>query len=157
MEDNDRVVDSRSSDAGRTIRRRRLCLACQRRFTTYEKSQEGIKLTVIKRDQSRVPYDRDKVVAGLEKACYKRPVSAEAIQRIVDKVEEYLFRRFEKEVPSAIIGEQVMRNLRAMDQIAYIRFVSLCRAFDNAAQLMEEVRLAMEQTEPLEQLKFFED
>ena len=156
MEDNDRVVDSRSSDAGRTIRRRRLCLACHRRFTTYEKTQDGIKLSVIKKDQTRVPYDREKVLAGLEKACYKRSVSAEYLQRMIDRIEEYLVRHFEKEVSSQKIGEQAMRQLRAVDKIAYIRFVSIYRNFDSARDFIEEVGLAIEQTEPLEQLKFFE-
>ena len=85
MTDQDRVVDSRSSDGGRTIRRRRLCLSCKRRFTTYEKTNDGLKLKVIKRDKSRVPYSRDNVLGGLEKACYKRHVSAEQIQGIADK------------------------------------------------------------------------
>ena len=84
-EDCDKVVDSRSSDAGRVIRRRRQCLACKRRFTTYERISEGFKLYVVKKDDSRVPYDRGKIVSGLQKACYKRPVSAEQIQRIADK------------------------------------------------------------------------
>jgi len=157
MEDKDRVVDSRSSDAGRTIRRRRLCLVCRRRFTTYEKTNDGFKLTVVKKDKSRVPYDRDKIIAGLEKACYKRPVPAEHIQRIVDKTEEYIFRRYDKEVSSSVIGEQVMRHLRALDKIAYIRFTSIYREYKSAAELIEEVSRAIEGAEPLEQLKFFED
>ena len=157
MKDKDRVVDSRASDAGRTIRRRRLCLACQRRFTTYEKTNDGFKLTVIKKDKSRVPYFRDKVVRGLEKACYKRPVPAELIQRIADKTEEYIFRRYDKEVPSAVIGEQIMRYLRGVDNISYIRFASIYRDFDNAIDLIEEVSRVINEAEPLEQLKFFEE
>jgi len=94
-EDNDKVVDSRSSDSGRVIRRRRQCLICQRRFTTYEKTSESFKLHVVKKDKSRVPYDREKVIIGLQKACYKRPVSAEQIQLVADRAEEDVFRRFD--------------------------------------------------------------
>lgn len=157
MEDDDKVIDSRSSDAGRTIRRRRQCLSCERRFTTYEKTNDGFKLTVIKRDQSRVPYERDKIIGGLEKACYKRPVPAAYIQKIADKAEENIFKRFDKEVPSTEIGEQVMRYLRAVDKIAYIRFASIYRNFGSALELIEEVQRAIQQAEPIEQLKFFED
>jgi len=156
-EDKDRVVDSRSSDSGRTIRRRRLCLACQRRFTTYEKTTDGLRLTIIKKDSSRVPYDREKVIGGLEKACYKRQVPAELIQHIADKTEEYIFRRSDKEVSSSVIGERLMRHLRAVDKIAYIRFASIYRDFDSAAELIKEVSQTIEQAEPLEQLKFFDD
>ena len=106
-----RVVASREARDDSEIRRRRECGECGRRFTTYEKTHDGFKLTVIKKDQSRVPYERDKVLAGLDKACYKRPVPAAHIQRIADKTEEYIFRRFDKEVSSAVIGEQVMRYL----------------------------------------------
>ena len=156
-EDNDRVVDSRSSDAGRTIRRRRLCLACTRRFTTYEKTNDGFKLTVVKKDKSRVPYNREKILGGLEKACYKRPVSAELIQHMVDRTEEVILRRYEKEVDTSIIGELVMRHLRAVDKIAYIRFASIYRDFNSADELIREVSQTLAQAEPLEQLKFFDD
>ncbi len=156
-EDKDRVVDSRSSDSGRTIRRRRQCLACQRRFTTYEKTTDGLRLTIIKKDNSRVPYDREKVIGGLEKACYKRPVPAELIQHIADKAEEFVFRRSDKEVPSSVIGERLMRHLRAVDKIAYIRFASIYRDFSSATELINEVSQTIEQAEPLEQLKFFDD
>jgi transcriptional repressor NrdR len=138
-EDHDKVVDSRSSDAGRTIRRRRKCLACQRRFTTYEKVGENFRLSVVKKDDTRVPYDRDKVVAGLQKACYKRPVSVEQIQEIADRVEESIFMNFDKEVSSAYIGETVMKFLRLVDKVAYIRFASVYRDFKDAGELIEEV------------------
>ena len=157
MEDKDRVVDSRSSDSGRTIRRRRLCLVCKRRFTTYEKTHDGFKLTVVKKDKSRVPYDRDKIIAGLEKACYKRPIPAEHIQRLVDKTEEYIFRRYDKEVSSSVVGEQVMRRLRGLDKIAYIRFASIYREYKNALEFIDDVSYAIREAEPLEQLKFFDD
>ena len=155
-EDRDRVIDSRSSDSGRVIRRRRQCLVCNRRFTTYEKIGESSKLYVVKKDNSRVPYERDKIVAGLQKACYKRPVSAEQIQQIADKVEEDVFRNFDKEVSSAFIGERVMRHLREIDKVAYIRFASVYRDFKDAGELIEEVREAIAEGEYLGQQKLFE-
>ena len=155
-EDKDKVVDSRSSDAGRVIRRRRQCLACKRRFTTYEKTGESFKLHVVKKDKSRVPYDRDKILSGLQKACYKRSVSAEQIQQIADRAEEDVFRRFDKEVTSAFIGECVMKHLRAVDKVAYIRFASVYREFKDAGELIDEVSRVIQETEPPEQLKLFD-
>jgi transcriptional repressor NrdR len=155
--DKDRVVDSRSSDSDRTIRRRRLCLACNRRFTTYERTVDGCKLFVIKKDKSRVPYDREKVIAGLDKACYKRPVSAEQIQQIADRTEESLFRHYDKEVPSTVIGELLMKHLRTVDKIAYIRFASVCRDFKSASELLDDVTRTLQQAEPVDQLKLFEE
>ena len=156
-EDRDRVIDSRSSDSGRVIRRRRQCLACKRRFTTYEKTGESFKLYIVKKDKSRIPYDRDKIIGGLQKACYKRPVSEEQIQHIADKVEEDIFRNFDKEVSSAFIGESVMKHLRAVDKIAYIRFASVYRSFKSAGELIEEVNRIIKEAEPLEQLKLFDE
>jgi transcriptional repressor NrdR len=150
------VIDSRSSDSGRVIRRRRQCLACKKRFTTYEKTSESFKLHVIKKDKSRVPYDRDKVVGGVQKACYKRPVSAEQIQQIADRTEEDIFRRFDKEVTSAFIGECVMKHLRDADQVAYIRFASVYRQFRDAGELIDEVSKAIQDAESTEQLKLFD-
>jgi len=155
-EDRDRVVDSRSSDSGRVIRRRRQCLACERRFTTYEKTSESFKLHVVKKDKSRVPYDREKVIGGVQKACYKRPVSAEDIQLVADKAEEDIFRRFDKEVTSAFIGECVMKHLRDLDKVAYIRFASVYREFEDAGELLDEVTRAIHDTESAEQLKLFD-
>lgn len=155
-EDNDRVVDSRSSDAGRVIRRRRQCLACRRRFTTYEKTSESFKLHVVKKDRTRVPYDRDKVIVGVQKACYKRPVSAEQIQLVADKTEEDIFRQFDKEVTSAFVGDCVMRHLREMDKVAYIRFASVYREFQDAGDLLDEVTRAIQDTDAAEQLKLFD-
>ncbi|HUS73339.1 MAG TPA: transcriptional regulator NrdR [Sedimentisphaerales bacterium] len=154
-EDRDRVVDSRSSDAGRIIRRRRQCLICKKRFTTYEKIGESFKLYVVKKDDSRTPYERDKVVAGLQKACYKRPVSAARIQQIADKVEESIFQKFDKEVSSAFIGESAMKHLGAVDNVAYIRFASVYRDFSDAGELIEEVSRVIAKAEPLEQLTLF--
>ena len=156
-EDRDRVLDSRSSDGGRVIRRRRQCLACKRRFTTYEKAGESFKLSVVKKDGSRVPYDRDKVIAGAQKACYKRPVSAEQIQQIADKVEEKIFKTFDKEVTSAFIGESVMEQLSKVDKVAYIRFASVYRDFRDAGELMKDLAEVIGKTEPTGQPKLFED
>ena len=156
-EDRDRVVDSRSSDSGRIIRRRRQCLFCKRRFTTYEKIGENSKLYVVKKDDSRVPYDRDKVIGGLQKACYKRQVSAEQIQQIADKVEEDAFRKFEREVSSAFIGESLMRHLRSIDKVAYIRFASVYRDFKDAGELIEEVSEAIHRTEHAGQPGLFDE
>lgn len=155
-EDNDKVIDSRSSDAGRVIRRRRQCLACERRFTTYEKTGDSIKLHVVKKDKSRVPYDRDKIIVGLQKACYKRPVSAEQIQQIADKTEEDVFRRFDREVSSAFIGECVMKHLREVDKVAYIRFASVYREFKDAGELIDEVTRAIQESDRADQLKLFD-
>jgi transcriptional repressor NrdR len=142
-EDKDKVIDSRSSEGGRIIRRRRHCLACSRRFTTYEKIGESVKLSVIKKDGTRVPYDRGKVVTGLQKACYKRAVPAEKIQEIADKIEEDVFRNFDKEVSSQFVGESAMRHLRSVDKVAYIRFASVYRDFTDAGALIDEVRQAI--------------
>jgi transcriptional repressor NrdR len=156
-EDHDKVIDSRSSEGGRVIRRRRQCLTCNRRFTTYEKAAEGFKLNVIKKDGSRLPYDRDKVLAGLQKACYKRPVSVDQVQSIADKVEEDIFREFDKEVSSKFIGESVMRNLRDVDQVAYIRFASVYRQFTDAGDFIEEVRQAIQEPKQEQQPRLFGD
>ncbi len=155
-EDRDRVIDSRSSDGGRVIRRRRQCLMCRRRFTTYEKIGESLKLFVVKKDNSRVPYDRDKIISGLQKACYKRPVSAEQIRQIADKAEESIFRNFDKEVSSAFIGEGVMKQLRRVDKVAYIRFASVYRDFRDAGELIKEVSKVITKAEPIEQLTLFD-
>jgi transcriptional repressor NrdR len=150
------VVDSRSSDAGRIIRRRRQCLACGRRFTTYEKAGDSFKLYVVKKDNSRVPYERDRIIAGLQKACYKRPVSAEQVQQLADKVEEDIFRSFDREVASSFIGDSVMRHLGGVDKVAYIRFASVYRDFKDAGELINEVTEAIEQAEPTGQQGLFD-
>ncbi len=127
-----------------------------RRFTTYEKIAESFKLAVIKKDNSRVPYDRDKLIAGVQKACYKRPVSAEQIQQIADKAEEDIFQNFDKEVPSTFVGETVMRALRQVDKVAYIRFASVYREFKDAGELIEEVRQVIAEAEHIGQKKLFD-
>ncbi len=156
-EDHDKVIDSRSSESGRVIRRRRMCIACKRRFTTYEKIGESFKLNVIKKDGSRVPYDRDKVVAGLQKACYKRPVSADQVQDVADKVEEGIFKNYDKEVSSIYIGENVMTHLRAVDKVAYIRFASVYRDFTDAGDFIDEISQAIQEPDSHDQPKLFGD
>jgi transcriptional repressor NrdR len=131
-------------------------LACKRRFTTYERTGESFRLHVVKKDKTRVPYEREKIISGLQKACYKRPVSAEQIQQIADRTEEDVFRSSDKEVTSAFIGECVMKHLREVDKVAYIRFASVYRDFNDAGELIDEVSRAIQETEPADQLKLFE-
>jgi transcriptional repressor NrdR len=142
--DNDRVVDSRSSEGGFAIRRRRECLECKRRFTTYEKAEQEIRLRVIKKDGSRVPYDRERLLEGLHKALHKRPVSEETIQRIVREIEDELLAKFDQEVPTSFLGQRVMEKLREVDQVAYIRFASVYREFQDVAQFAKEADLLRE-------------
>jgi transcriptional repressor NrdR len=130
---------------------------CRKRFTTYEKIGESFKLYVVKKDGSRVPYERDKIIAGLQKACYKRPVSAEQVQQIADKVEEDVFRNFDKEVSSTFIGESVMKHLRSVDKVAYIRFASVYRQFQDAGELIDEVTQVIREPEYPGQPKLFEE
>jgi transcriptional repressor NrdR len=137
-QDNDKVIDSRSSDGGRVVRRRRNCLSCGRRFTTYERVEETVRLTVIKKDQSRQPYQREKMITGLEMCCFKRPVSDEQIAAIVDAAEEQIYKNFDKEVPSSYIGDALAHRLREVDKIAYVRFASVYRAFEDVGELITE-------------------
>lgn len=136
----DKVIDSRASDGGKVVRRRRECLKCRKRFTTYEKVEETSRLMVIKRDGTRVPFSHDNVLKGVLAACGKRPVSEEAKQRLVDEVEEELHREFDREVPSRAIGERVMQKLAALDKVAYVRFASEYYQFQNVGQFVEELR-----------------
>lgn len=138
--DNDKVVDSRSSEGGRVVRRRRECLACERRFTTYERPEETVRLTVVKKDGSREPYDRQKVIIGLQRACYKRTVSDEQIMKIVEAAEEDIFRAYDREVPSSFIGDVVSRHLAGVDKIAYVRFASVYRQFSDVGELIEQAQ-----------------
>lgn len=138
--DNDKVIDSRSTDAGWCIRRRRHCLECKRRYTTYERAEEKVKLQVIKRDGTRVPYDRSKILAGVKSAAYKRPVSAERLEQVVDEVEEFLVATFEKEVPSQTIGEKIALVLRRVDKVAYVRFASVYRQFQDVGDFIDEAQ-----------------
>jgi len=134
-----KVIDSRSSEEF-VIRRRRECLnlKCGRRFTTYEKIEEA-PLKVVKKDGSRVPFDREKIRSGLEKACYKRPVSDEQIERIISDVESDIYQNFDREVPSRCIGERVFNMLRDVDQVAFVRFASVYREFKDVNDFVEEL------------------
>jgi len=134
-----KVVDSRASAEGLAIRRRRECLACDKRFTTYEHVEEQ-RLMVIKKDGRREPFDRHKLLSGLVKACEKRPISMSDIERLTDEIERDLSRSFEHEVPSREIGERVMKQLHDMDPVAYVRFASVYREFKDAEQFIHELK-----------------
>ena len=135
----DKVVDSRASSDGASIRRRRECLRCGKRFTTYEHVEEQ-PLMVIKKDTRREPFDRHKLLAGLVKACEKRPVSMDDLERLIDELERELSQQFEREVPSREIGERVMRRLHTLDPVAYVRFASVYREFKDVEQFMRELK-----------------
>jgi transcriptional repressor NrdR len=134
----DKVIDSRQSEGGEVVRRRRVCQACNKRFTTKERAENEVKLMVIKRDGTRVPYDRTKVLAGLQRACYKRPLKNEDLIRLVDEVEDVIFRECDREVSSQFIGSVVVDKLRSLDQIAYVRFASVYRRFQDLGELIDE-------------------
>ena len=138
-QDNTRVVDSRPVDDNTAIRRRRMCDACGKRFTTYEKV-ETIPLIVIKKDQNREQFDRSKIEAGVLRACHKRPVSAEQIHKLVDEVETEIFNLEEREIPSSVIGEIVMDKLKDLEAVAYVRFASVYREFKDVNTFMNELK-----------------
>ena len=135
--DETKVIDSRASEPF-SIRRRRQCLSCKRRFTTYEKIEEAL-IKVIKKDGTRIPFDREKIRVGLEKACYKRPVSDEQIEKIISAVEAEIYDNFEREVPSREIGGMVFSLLREIDQVAFVRFASVYREFKDVNDFVEEL------------------
>ena len=134
-----RVIDSRPAEDKNSIRRRRSCDECGKRFTTYEKV-ETIPLIVIKKDNNREQYNRSKIELGILSACYKRPVSAVEIQKTIDSVELEIFNREEKEIPSSLIGEIVMDKLKALDPVAYVRFASVYREFKDVNTFMDELK-----------------
>jgi transcriptional repressor NrdR len=133
------VIDSRQSKDGEVIRRRRECLKCEGRFTSYERIENVLPL-VIKKDNRREPFDRMKIFHGIKKACEKRPVSVEAIESFVTTIEKSLQAGGEKEIPSSIIGEKIMDGLRELDEIAYVRFASVYRQFKDVKEFMEEIK-----------------
>jgi transcriptional repressor NrdR len=133
-----RVVDSRLTKEGGEIRRRRECMHCKRRFTTYERIEEILPL-IVKKDGRRETYDRNKITAGLQRACEKRPVSVTQIEEIADRIEQSLVERGEKEVPSSVVGEAIMRDLHNLDQVAYVRFASVYRSFKDVGEFMREL------------------
>ena len=138
-EDDTRVIDSRPADENMSIRRRRQCDKCQKRFTTYEKV-EAIPLVVIKKDQTREPYDRTKIDKGVFRSCHKRPISVPQMNHLVDQVEAKVFSKEEREIPSSYIGELVMRYLEELDAVAYVRFASIYREFKDVDTFMEELK-----------------
>jgi len=134
-----KVIDSRESHEGSVIRRRRECLQCKRRFTTYERVEELYPL-IAKKDGRREAFDREKILNGLKRACEKRPVSADQLEETVGAIERLLQGMGEKEVPSSVIGEEVMRRLQALDEVAYVRFASVYRSFRDIAEFMNELK-----------------
>ena len=143
--DDNKVVDSRAGKEGDVIRRRRECLSCKRRFTTYERIEEELPL-VVKRDGRREPFDRQKILSGVMKACEKRQISYSAMEHLVDSIEMELSGSAEKEVSTIQIGERVMSKLLQMDDVAYVRFASVYRQFKDASQFVEEIKTLI--TEP---------
>jgi len=150
-QDDDKVVDSRSGEEGRTTRRRRECLACGRRYTTYERVEDG-PVRVVKKRGERQPFDRSKIKLGLEKACWNLPVSAEQIDAAVDRIESRIIESEEREVKSDLIGEHVMEELKTLHQVAYVRFASVYREFKDVTEFMqvlqEFMRSSSDQEEP---------
>ncbi len=138
-EDEDKVIDSRASSDGFAIRRRRECTACSRRFTTYERIEES-PLRVIKKDGVREPFERRKILLGLIKACEKRPIAISVLEDITERIENQVLERYESEVPVAFVGELVMKALKDVDQVAYVRFASVYREFKDINEFMDELK-----------------
>jgi len=139
----DRVIDSRLSKDGDMIRRRRECSHCQRRFTTYERVEETLPL-VIKKDGRREIFDRGKILAGLQRACEKRPISVTVLEKLIERIEQRLQDVGEREVHSRQIGEQIMQELQSLDEVAYVRFASVYRSFKDVNEFMNEVKELLE-------------
>ena len=144
----DKVIDSRTSKEGEAIRRRRECLKCGKRFTSYERVDDILPM-VVKKDGRREPFDRIKVLGGLKKACEKRPISIDTLESVVDSIEKKLINMGTREVPSTWIGEEVMNSLRETDKVAYVRFASVYRQFKDINELIDEVKSLFEQRNPL--------
>ena len=142
--DNDRVVDSRASEDGFAIRRRRECSHCGRRYTTYERLEE-LAIKVVKKDGIHEPFDREKIRRGLAKACWKRPISNEQIEEIVSAIEADIYMHCESEVESRYMGDIVMRHLKKIDQVAFVRFASVYREFEDVADFVEELEPMLKQ------------
>ena len=148
----DKVIDSRESEEDDYIRRRRECLKCERRFTTYERI-EGISLMVVKKDGRREPFDRKKILAGLTRACEKRPVSTETLEELTDTIERSLQKRFDKEVQTKQIGEELMHRLHGLDEVAYVRFASVYRQFKDLNEFMGELKEMLSNRKPINAAK----
>jgi transcriptional repressor NrdR len=144
----DKVIDSRTSREGATIRRRRECLSCGHRFTTYEEI-ENEAISVVKRDDRREPFSREKLLESLKIACRKRPVSPQKIQEIADKIEKEIGDKFDREVPSMAIGERIMAQLHELDPIAYVRYASVYRRFEEPSEFIQEVKKLEEKNDPV--------
>ena len=141
--ENTRVIDSRPAEENNSIRRRRVCDECEKRFTTYEKV-ETIPLIIIKKDNNRETYDRSKIEAGVLRACHKRPISANRINQLIDEVETEIFNREEKEIPSQVIGELVMNKLKDLEAVAYVRFASVYSEFKDINTFMDELKKVLD-------------
>ena len=139
-----KVIDSRPTDEGQAIRRRRECIKCGRRFTTYEKI-EDIPLVVIKKDGNRQAYNRNKLLNGIIRACEKRPVSIKAIEDMADEIEKSLFNSMEREITTDLIGEMVMNRLKSIDEVAYVRFASVYRQFKDLNTFMDELKKILDE------------
>jgi len=135
----DKVIDSRASDGGRVIRRRRECIGCEKRFTTYERVELSTKLLVIKKDGTREPFDREKTSQSIHMACGKRKIPAEQLTRMINDIEEELHRQFDREVDARVIGERVMVRLKDADEVAYIRFASEYYQFRNVDDISRQI------------------
>ena len=143
----DKVVDSRMAKEGQVIRRRRECLSCKRRYTTYERVEESLPM-VVKKDGRREPFDRQKILSGLKKACEKRPISVATIEGVTDRIEKRMQEMGDTEILSRTVGEEVMKELHQLDQVAYVRFASVYREFKDIDQFMDELKaLARERRE----------
>jgi transcriptional repressor NrdR len=140
----DKVVDSRMAKEGEVIRRRRECLSCNRRYTTYERVEETMP-AVVKKDGRREPFDRSKIVSGLKKACEKRPISTATIETVTDRIEKRIQDMGETEIVSTAVGEEVMKELSQLDQVAYVRFASVYREFKDIDQFMDEIKSLAQQ------------
>ncbi len=136
----DRVIDSRMTEGGGVVRRRRECLACGRRFTTKERVDEQVRLNVVKRDGTRVPYDREKIIRGVRQACYKLPVTDADVDRLIDDIEGDIFERHDREVGASFIGEYVVRRLRSLNAVAYVRFMAVFRQYRDVDEFIAEVK-----------------
>ncbi len=138
-EDDDRVIDSRASNDGFAIRRRRECLACERRFTTYERIEES-PLRIVKKDERREPFERRKILLGLIKACEKRPIPIATLEEITERIENKVLEKYDTEVPVSYVGELVMKELKDVDQVAYVRFASVYREFKDINEFMDALQ-----------------
>ncbi len=136
----DKVIDSRASDGGKVIRRRRECVSCQKRFTTYERVEQSTRLLVVKKDGTREPFDREKISGSIHAACGKRKIPAHALSAMIDEIEEELHRQFDREVDTRIVGERVMVRLKDADEVAYIRFASEYYQFRNVDDISRQIQ-----------------